>query len=331
MLLNPSLSPSLLVISGKPYLAGQTINSNPTSSSSLSLSLSSPISDLSSPAWKTFGAGPIIAYGTALPLSATTALIFGGDATGDPNIAVQTAADSSWILSTTASLTPSWVHEANNWAGQPTRRQNFYSTSFLNGSTSTTWIYGGIPADGSGTPLSELWSLKMAVDGLDGVSLESGGGWIQTSTAAGAANPPAMYDGAAVMVPSTNGGEPSIYLVGGVQIIGQTTTISPLSTLWLYTPSASGGSWTSIATKNAPPSRRGNIALAVAGGKIWIQGGRSLDGTTVMSDGAIFDPATKVWSSTSTGGSSVWGHSAVLVGDTVVSAFGTSDISSFSP
>ncbi|GAA5866628.1 hypothetical protein JCM1840_002409 [Sporobolomyces johnsonii] len=330
-LLTPSDDPTLLVVSGKTAVAGQTITSTPSTSSAISLSLSEPILNLASPPWTDLSStGPISAYGSLVPLSSSSALFFGGDATGDPTESVQTANDSSWLLalsstsasSSTSSLTATWAHQAaSSWPSQPQRRENAYTASATNGTLSRVWIYGGVRADGSGTAFSELWELQVPVSSADGFASASQAQW---AGGAGKGGPPAMYDGTAVLVPSsTSGAQPSIYLVGGVQILNGVESVVSLSSVWVYTPTdaLAGGSWSQVSASNAPTGRRGHVAVDVGNGKIWIQGGRSADGTQVMSDGAVLDTKKGSWTTTSEG-EQVWGHAAAMVGETVVLAYG---------
>jgi hypothetical protein len=136
-----------------------------------------------------------------------------------------------------------------------------------------------------------------------------------------------MYDGSAVLVPSTNSGAlPSIYLVGGVQVETGTSSLVPLDSIWVFAPTetSGGGSWEEVKMSGTTPTaRRAHVAVDVGDGKIWIQGGRSLDGSTVYSDAAVLDTKTKQWS-TAKEGEQVWGASAAMVGETVVMAFGKS-------
>ncbi|GAA5966944.1 hypothetical protein JCM21900_004291 [Sporobolomyces salmonicolor] len=330
-LLTPSDDPTLLVVSGKTAVAGQTITSTPSTSSAISLSLSEPILNLASPPWTDLSStGPISAYGSLVPLSSYSALFFGGDATGDPTESVQTANDSSWLLSlsstsassSTTSLTAAWTHEAaSSWPSQPQRRESAYIASATNGTLSRVWIFGGVRADGSGTAFSELWELQVPVSSTDGSPSASQAQWAAWG---GKGGPPAMYDGTAVLVPSsTSGGQPSIYLVGGVQMQNGAESIVPLSSVWVYTPTdaLAGGSWSQMSVSNAPTGRRGHVAVGVGNGKIWIQGGRSADGTQVMSDGAVLDTKKGRWMTTSQG-EQVWGHAAAMVGETVVLTYG---------
>lgn len=323
LLLTPVDDPTFYIISGKFYVAGQTLTSTPTTASSLSLSLHSPITDLTSPPWiesTSSPSGPLSAYGSALALSSTTAIFFGGDATGDATEIVQSGNDSSWLLSYPTSGSQNWTHEAARWAGQPMRRELAYAASATNGTVSKGWIFGGLRSDGSGVGLSELWEVQL---GVGKAGLVSGGVW-QQSVPSAATAPPAMWDGQAVLVPSTTtGGLPSIYLVGGVQIVDGVTSLVSMSSIWMLTPSDSlgSGSWSQVAVADAPEARRGHVAVEVGDGKIWIQGGRTLDGSAVRSDSAVLDTRTGTWT-TAAVGAAVWGQSAVLIGETVLMAFG---------
>lgn len=323
VILSPNNSPSLFIISGKSYVPGQTVNSNPTTSSSLLLPLASAF-NLDSPPWVSISSGPTSAYGSALALSNTTILQFGGDATGDTSEAIQTAADSSWLLSIPTSIlatsTASWIHQPLGWANQPTRRQNFFSASLISGTTSRVWVYGGITSDGSLLSNAELWTLEVQVDQSGAVEVGSSQGWFKSS---GDGGPPRAYDGVAVLIRNTIGGQPTIYLIGGVQTITGVTSLAPLSSVWIYTPAndLAVGSWNQIITTNSPAPRRGHVAVDVGNGKIWIQGGRSLDGSIVFSDSAVLDLSTNSWKATSPG-SQVFGHSAVMIGDTVITCLG---------
>lgn len=324
LLLTPVDDPTFLIFSGKTYIAGQTLTSTPTVSSSLTLSLASPIDDLTSPPWvESTALGPISAYGSSLALSFTTALFFGGDATGDSNEVVQSGNDSSWILSYPRStVAQNWTHQAAGWAGQPMRREEAYTASATNGSVSRGWVYGGMRSDGSGVGLGELWEVQMGV-GKAGVV--QGGEWAQWSVSGSAdISPPPMWDGQAVLVPSSKiGGFPSVYLIGGAQNVDGVTSLASMSSVWVFTPGETMGSgaWSQVAVDDAPEPRRGHVAVAVGDGKIWIQGGRTLDGSAVRSDSAMLDTIDGSWTTTAVG-QAVWGHSAVSIGETVLMAFG---------
>ncbi|ORY77560.1 hypothetical protein BCR35DRAFT_112730 [Leucosporidium creatinivorum] len=324
LLLTPVDDPTFYIISGKSYVAGQTLTSTPTTASSLSLSFTAPITDLTSPPWiesTSSPSGPLSSYGSALALSSATALFFGGDATGDATEVVQSGNDSSWLLSYPTSGSQNWTHETAGWGGQPMRRQLAYAASATNGTVSRAWVFGGLRSDGSGVGMSELWEVQLGV-GKGG--LVSGGVWEQWAASGTASAPPAMWDGQAVLVPSTTtGGLPSIYLIGGVQFLDGVTSLVSMSSIWVFTPSDSlgTGSWRQVSVADAPEARRGHVAVEVGNGKIWIQGGRTLDGSAVRSDSAILDTSTRTWT-TAAVGEAVWGHSAVSIGETVVMAFG---------
>ncbi|GAA5988900.1 hypothetical protein JCM10908_006216 [Rhodotorula pacifica] len=329
-LLSPDDTPTLVVISGKVPVSGQTIDSTPATSAALTLDLSEPIPNLSSPTWTPFpssGSAPIAANGALVPLSSSSALFFGGDASSDPAIALPTGNDSSWLLSypasTSVSSTTAWTHETQTlWPNQPQRRENVYTASASNGTVSRSWIFGGLRPDGSGTAFSELYELQTVMDADEGVaSTPSWGMW------QGNGGPPAMYDGTAVLLPSSSSSPsamPSIFLIGGVESAqGGAATLSDLSTAWIFEPGnkLASGTWQKIKLANAPQDRRGHVAVPFGTGAIWIQGGRSLDGTTVYSDSAVLDVNKRRWTTTSSG-QAVWGHSAVAVGETILLAFG---------
>lgn len=136
-----------------------------------------------------------------------------------------------------------------------------------------------------------------------------------------------MYDGTAVLLPASSDSPtalPSIFLIGGIQSSpGGATVLSDLSTAWVFEPAdrLAGGRWQKIKLANAPSDRRGHVAVPFGTGAIWIQGGRSLDGSTVYSDAAVLDVSRRRWS-TATEGQAVWGHSAAAVGETILLAFG---------
>ncbi|GAA5864425.1 hypothetical protein JCM3774_002787 [Rhodotorula dairenensis] len=332
-LLSPNNAPTLLVVSGKTPVSGQTVDSTPATSSALSLDLSEPISDLARPPWTPFpssGSAPIAANGALVPFSSTSALFFGGDASSDPAIALPTGNDSSWLLSfptspiTAIPTVSPWTHETlSEWTTQPQRRESVYAVSASNGTISRSWIYGGLRPDGSGTAYSELWEVQATLD-LQGrvATTPVWGRWRE-----GGGGPPAMYDGTAVLLPASSDSPtalPSIYLIGGVEsAIGGATILSDLSTAWVFEPTdrLASGRWQKIKLANAPPNRRGHVAVTFGTGAIWIQGGRSLDGSTVYSDAAVLDIRGRRWS-TAAKGQAVWGHSAAAVGETILLAFG---------
>lgn len=321
LLLSPVDDPTLLVVSGKAYVAGQTITSTPTSSSTLALSLNSSISDLSAPPWIESSVGPTAVYGSALALSMTSALFFGGDATGDPLVPVQGQNDSSWLLSYPAATTAAWSKQPAAWASQPVRRQSHYSVSATNGTLSRAWIFGGVRADGSGIGPADTWELQIDIAAEQQLSNGRWGQWSGAQTA-----PPTMFDGQAVLMPSSSGGQPTIYLIGGVQSVDSAQSLVDMSSVWAFTPGEEigSGSWKEVELRGGsgvPAGRRGHVAVAVDDEKIWVQGGRSLDGATVLSDSAMLDVRRRTWTRTSDG-EAVWGRSAVSIGETVLLAFG---------
>ncbi|GAA5901035.1 hypothetical protein JCM6882_006007 [Rhodosporidiobolus microsporus] len=338
-LLSPSDNPTLLVVSGKTTVAGQTVDSTPSTSSALSLDLSSPITDLSSPQWADLSStGPVAAYGSLVPLSASAALFYGGDATGDSSVAVQTGSDSSWLLSLSSTssspinnLTSSWTPSSSLtplWPSQPPRRSLAFTASATNGTLSRAWIFGGQRPDGSGTVYNELWEVQLAVDPLSGAPDRSTAQWAQW-TGGNSDAPPAMWDGTAVLLPSTESGAlPSIYLVGGVESPSSgSSALSSLSTIHVFTPSAAlgSGTWSTLSASSGdvPAARRGHVAVDIGDGKIWVQGGRGGEGegAEVFSDAAVLNTKEGRWEKVEDG-EQAWGRTGVMVGETVVVAFG---------
>ncbi|GAA6018824.1 hypothetical protein JCM8202_002248 [Rhodotorula sphaerocarpa] len=325
-LLSTGDAPTFVVASGKTPISGQTVDSTPPTSSALSLDLSNPITDLASPPWQSLaasGSAPDAAKGVLVPLSSASALFFGGDARGDPSIALPAGNDSAYLLAYSGPDkrgAPAWTHE-NAWTEQPQRREGVFAASASNGIVTRTWVYGGLRPDGSETAFDELWELQTQLDPKTGA--------VQTSQWAlwhGPGGPPAMYDGAAVLMPTesdTPGALPSIFLVGGVQQNGPSPMLADLSTSWVFTPgdSLGSGSWAQLKLSRAPTARRDHVALNIGGGKVWLHGGRSMDGSTVLSDAAVLDTRRRRWTAVSSG-PTVWSHSAVSVGDTVLLAFG---------
>lgn len=205
---------------------------------------------------------------------------------------------------------------------EPTRRMSSFSVSATNGTMTRAWVFGGVRAEGSGRAYNELWEFRTHLDNKGNMVLADGDGW---GMYAGSDGPTETYDGQAVLVPSLQNpsSPPSVYFLGGVQS-STSPVLTSLSTISIFTPSDSlaSGTWSKLTTTNAPPSRRSHVAVAVGGGKIWIQGGKSLDGQSVFRDSWMLDTTTGKWEETNTQGETRWGHSAVQVGSTVVLAFG---------
>lgn len=318
---SPEIGPTFMVFTGKQFVAGQTVTSTPTAATSLALFLNESIENLGNPPWTEAPSGPLAAYGSALALTSSNALFFGGDAVGDPLVPVQSQNDSSWLLSYSSATTASWSRQPSSWAGQPSRREMHYFASATNGTASRAWIFGGVRADGSGIGSADLWELTLDVRAADDTL--SNGRWSQW--AGRGQSPPVMWDGQAVLVPSGGIAPPTMYLLGGMQEVNGVDSLMDFSNIWAFTPGTGpgSGSWTSLElnSRNAPTGRRGHVAVSVGNGLIWIHGGRNLDGTMVFSDSALLDTKRRRWTST-TAGPAVWGHSAVSIGDTVLMAFG---------
>ncbi|GAA5906299.1 uncharacterized protein JCM6883_005508 [Sporobolomyces salmoneus] len=333
LLLSPSSTPHLLISSGKTFIAGQTILSTPSTNSFLSLDLSQPILDLSNPPWATpTNAGdsedePIGSYATFLPLNQTSGLFFGGDSMGDPRVPVQTRSDSSYLFSITpsnnedesAKLTTKWTSQTTAWTSQPERREFSLSTSASNGKVTRNWIYGGLRADVSGIGFDELWEMR--------ITLASGNVEWARSTSQGGPIGGELYDGIAVLVPSTTrGGQPTIYFVGGVET--KSNALATLSTIYAFTPSSTiaEGAWTTLSVNTTsttvPSPRRGHSAVYLGNRNIWISGGRDLTGTVTYADSWVLDLDSASWTRVSDANEASWGSSTVVLGETILSTFG---------
>lgn len=136
-----------------------------------------------------------------------------------------------------------------------------------------------------------------------------------------------MADGTAVLI-SASDGSPRIVLMGGSQIDSTgASSLVDFGQIWMFNPSTPVGEWTRVVVPSppiAPIARRGHSAIAVESTKIWIQGGRNLDGSEIYSDGAILDLNTRTWTPTSVGGTRAWGQTGQMVGDVVLIAGGRS-------
>ncbi|KAM0791877.1 hypothetical protein ACM66B_004132 [Microbotryomycetes sp. NB124-2] len=331
LLLTPNDAPTFLIISGKTVTTGQTVASSPATASTLSLDLSRPISNLSNTPWLVVDdMGPTASSASAVAMSSTSALYFGGDASADLTVTSPLMNDSAWLLACSDSSPPlqSWIHATRNWAAQPLRRESAYSASASNGTVSRAWFFGGMRTDKSGVTFNEMWEAQVGLDvDNNDAFVPSTGKWQQWQAATNDVVPPDMWDGQAVVVPSSKSGQmPSVWIIGGTQLYnGQQERLVSMSNIWVYTPSLElgQGSWDVVPISgSSPDGRRGHVAVEIGGGQIWIQGGRSLDGTDVYGDSAVLDTVKRRWSSSSSNGPVVWGHSATVLGETVLMAFG---------
>ena len=273
------------------------------------------------------------AWGGLVALSNEGALGFGGDSTGDPRVPIQTERDSSWTLKVSLSNSTDQVIEGvwklrtlePGWVNQPERRESFYSTSAMSikEGLSRSWIYGGLRADGSGLGFNEMWEMRV---GLEDQGMEQ----VEWAKWEGEGGPKGqgLNDGTAVLVPSSNGGLPTIYMIGGVET--SENTLVSFNEISTFTPGSSlgTGSWSTFTTTttststNVPQGRKGHSALYLGSGKIWLGGGRSLDGSLVWSDSWILDLGEKSWTRMSDLKEGVWGASTVVLGETVLMSFG---------
>jgi hypothetical protein len=186
-----------------------------------------------------------------------------------------------------------------------------------------SWIYGGLRSDGSGIGFDELWEMRYYdsdnrvewIKSNTPTNLESGGGG-------------GMYDGVAVLVPnsSSSSGEPSIYLLGGIE--SSLNSLASFSTIHYFVPSNTNMDsvvWLNVSTISESPSpspRRGHSAVYLGNSKIWISGGRNLNGDLVYSDSWILDLNEKIWTRVSDASEPSWSSSTIVLGETVLTSFG---------
>jgi len=186
-----------------------------------------------------------------------------------------------------------------------------------------SWIYGGLRSDGSGIGFDELWEMRY-YDSDNRVE------WIKsnTPTSLGSGGGGGMYDGVAVLVPSSSSsGEPSIYLLGGIE--SSLNSLASFSTIHYFVPSNTNtGSvvWLNVSTISSespsPSPRRGHSAVYLGNSKIWISGGKNLNGDLVYSDSWILDLNEKNWTRVSDASEPSWSSSTIVLGETVLTSFG---------
>lgn len=155
----------------------------------------------------------------------------------------------------------------------------------------------------------ELWTMELptnqATTPREGWRLQGGGVGLR---------PPAMADGTAVLM-NAQDGSPRVVLMGGRQIdVTGMSSLVDFGQIWMF----GAGAWTRIVVPSPPIARRGHLAVAVSSSRIWIQGGRNLDGTEIFSDGAILDLNAQTWTPTAAGGSRAWGQVVQRIGDVLL-------------
>jgi hypothetical protein len=276
---------------------------------------------------------PSVAWHTVNVLSnaanGSTAIQFGGDET---DIALPTAADSAYMLS--IPLSPSsgsmtFKQEEAGWASEPMRRIRHASASLTTDDNTHLFIHGGLRNDFSGMAFAELWVFTACTNRSSATcsALESPI-WAQITAESG---PPPLFDHTATLLQLD--GQYVLILIGGIDATVSQTTLSPITSIYLFTfgSDLQSGTWSTIpVTGSAPSSRHGHIAVALNSTSILIHGGASGDSSELYSDLAILtlESATSAsWSSVSSSGTSPSArafHSGVLVDGQLVMGFGES-------
>ncbi|KAH9945020.1 uncharacterized protein BXZ73DRAFT_96007 [Epithele typhae] len=276
-------------------------SSAPVNNDLLYLPLTSSFA-LSSPPWQLLSnQGPQVSWHTLAPFDTKNLLLFGGVVGTD--VEDVSTADSAALLDISNSTSPSWNIEATAWANEPVRRM--YHSAVESGGK--VYIVGGVKADGSANAFSEHYVFD-----------PSGPSFTQLSTTN---SPPDLYGHAAVML--SNG--TMIVLGGFSQSQGY---LLPFSTIWTLDTSASTPTWSTlnVATTNLPTPRRGFVAAAVDGGRVFIQGGATGDMQTVFEDGWVLDTTEDPMTWTAVDALSQVGqrrdHFAAAIGSNVLFGYG---------
>ena len=208
-------------------------------------------------------------------------LSFGGD--GGPSEAVQTQADSTWLLSVhSAGNSVNYTHEPTSWANQPMRRM--YHSTASSGNGGRTYISGGLKDDGSGTTFADVYlydPASSAFTALPGL-------------------PQAIYHHSSVLL--SNG---TLIVLGGVYTspVTESAAVIPFSTLYVLDTTSNVATWvTQTVVGNVPTGRRG--ATAVLNGietTAFVFGGADAALATVFGDGWELDLSSCTWQQVVTG------------------------------
>jgi hypothetical protein len=279
-------------------------------------------------AWQTLQTtnAPAIAWHTVTPLgNDTTALQFGGDETG---VALPTGSDSAYTLALPPSIDSGslvFSQQAAGWASQPPRRIRHASASITGPDGRThVFVHGGLRNDFSGLGYPEVWAFISCEDN-DATCSPT---W---SLMASEGGPPALFDH--TMTVLNINGQTVLIILGGVDSTVSQTTLTPISTIHLFTLNAdmSSGSWSSIVSSGTlPTARHGHIAAALSSNEIIIHGGASGDMAELYSDMSVLtlDGTTSAsWAPLDVSGTAPSGrafHSAALVDGQLVMGFGQS-------
>lgn len=270
---------TLLISGGKTDPEHQfTYTSAPNCNDLLSLNLSVPFS-LSSPPWTYISGsqntstsqGPAVAFHSLTPYTSSELLLFGGDSGFG---AIQTNADSAWLLNINDRISPTWASHAAGWASEPIRRIYHAAPS----ASGAIYILGGQKADGSQIGFPDPYIFNAVADN----------GSPAFNPLTSTANAPAgLFGHAAHVLP---GG--TLLVFGGFFSSGASPdTPSPFSTIYTLDTTSASPTWSiqNATGGTIPISRRGFASALLADGKILIHGGADAALQTLYSDGAILD------------------------------------------
>ncbi|KAI0067255.1 hypothetical protein BV25DRAFT_1834986 [Artomyces pyxidatus] len=284
--------------------------SAPWNNDLLYLSLSSPF-DPTVPPWQYVSGsqnassqsqGVSLAWHTLSVFNSSYALGFGGNTGPNSDMVLMDQNDSAFFLNFYNRLEPTFVTEANLWAGEPQRRMR-HSAASANG---LIWIFGGERADGSSNGFSDHYVFDPSAPSFT---------VLPTNNA-----PPDIYGHASIVLIDGN-----ILVFGGYcQSQGQ---LIPFSTIWSFNTTSLEWSLVPIDTSSLlPDPRMAFAAVLLTDGRILIQGGTDSTFDVNFSDGWILDTSRNPMTWTGVTALSQLGarrdHFAVSVGDQVVFGFG---------
>ncbi|KAL7423064.1 hypothetical protein Q5752_002363 [Cryptotrichosporon argae] len=289
--------PALLIQGGKTDPSSTySYSSAPNTADTLYLPLSSNITS-STPAFTSLASGPSYTWHCLSPLSASSALVFGGD--GGSGESVETLADSAWLANVTASAA-GWTHEATSWADEPDRRIYHACTADMGGGT--VYVTGGEKDDGSGTTYADVYAYDPSTEAF----------------ATLAPLPQPLFHHVSALLP--NG---TLVVLAGAYVSADTDTVTLLSASTVYTldTTAPAASWQTLTlTGTLPDARRGATASISANGTaLLLMGGADAGLVEVYADAWILNLDTLVWTEVAgTGPGARFDHTAVSAGDQVL-------------
>ena len=299
---------SLLYVHGglsDPYNS-YSYTSAPTTPDVLLLNLSTSF-DASAPPWQLLSAtfSPALAWHTLTAFNASHILLFGGQPGPNSQTVLTTLNDSAMLLSVSNHTDPTFIFEAQNWAGEPMRRMR-HATSSGDGKV---WIIGGEKADMSGNAFSEHFIFNP-------YSMEF------TPMPSGHYSPPDIFGHASLVI-----SDEMLVVLGGY--CASCGGLVPLSSVWALNTTKNDPEWELLPVSGGPsPSPRRDFASAVLpNGNILIHGGGNADLEETYSDGWILDTSATPMTWQSVEALSQIGqrmdHAAIQAGGLVLFCFGT--------